>query len=139
MSFTKFAVPPCWSPTSQARTRTYELGVAHALNKSVVIIAQDIEDIPFDYRYLRSIVYDKQGESWEAELSNKITNTLQAQQQVLLKKSMTDGRKMALVGKWIGKLDQKLEDGSVSLETEMEGQTEFSGRNCFAVHDCRAL
>jgi hypothetical protein len=35
----------------------YELGVAHALGKPVVLIAQDIESIPFDLRSLRIIVY----------------------------------------------------------------------------------
>jgi hypothetical protein len=35
----------------------YELGVAHALGKPVVLIAQDIETIPFDLRSLRVIVY----------------------------------------------------------------------------------
>lgn len=98
----------------------YELGVAHGLNKSVLIIAQDIEDIPFDYRHLRSIVYNQHDDSWAGELSNKITNTLQAQQKVLLGESMKDGRKMALVGKWGGKLNQQVDDGSVSIDTEME-------------------
>ena len=36
----------------------YELGVAHALNKPAVIISQSVDDIPFDYRHLRAIVYN---------------------------------------------------------------------------------
>lgn len=37
----------------------YELGMAHTLNKSVIMLAQDIEkDIPFDIRHLRVIKYD---------------------------------------------------------------------------------
>jgi hypothetical protein len=36
----------------------YEIGIAHTLGKSVILLAQDIEDIPFDLRHFRSILYD---------------------------------------------------------------------------------
>jgi hypothetical protein len=36
----------------------YEIGVAHTIGKSVIIISQDINDIPFDLRHLRCIIYD---------------------------------------------------------------------------------
>lgn len=35
----------------------YELGIAHAIGKPSILIVQDIEDIPFDLRHLRIIVY----------------------------------------------------------------------------------
>jgi hypothetical protein len=35
----------------------YELGIAHSLAKNVLIIAQDVDDIPFDIRHQRAIVY----------------------------------------------------------------------------------
>ena len=35
----------------------YELGLAHALNKEVILLTQDINDVPFDLRHLRFIVY----------------------------------------------------------------------------------
>lgn len=35
----------------------YELGLAHAIGKKVILITQSIEDVPFDLRYLRCIVY----------------------------------------------------------------------------------
>jgi hypothetical protein len=35
----------------------YELGIAHTLAKPVVLITQDINDIPFDLRHLRHIEY----------------------------------------------------------------------------------
>ena len=54
----------------------YELGIAHALNKQVVIITQSIEDIPFDYRHVRAIIYDTKRVNWQPDLSNRITNTL---------------------------------------------------------------
>lgn len=37
----------------------YELGLAHALAKPVILITEDVEDIPFDLRPLRVIKYDK--------------------------------------------------------------------------------
>ena len=36
----------------------YELGIAHALNKATIMLAQDIDDVPFDIRHLRVIVYE---------------------------------------------------------------------------------
>jgi hypothetical protein len=53
----------------------YELGIAHALRKKVIIISQDIEDIPFDYRHLRTIIYDRHRTKWAEELSNRIRKT----------------------------------------------------------------
>lgn len=35
----------------------YELGIAHALRKDVILQCQDINDVPFDLRYRRIIVY----------------------------------------------------------------------------------
>ncbi|HYT42152.1 MAG TPA: hypothetical protein VEP90_07385 [Methylomirabilota bacterium] len=35
----------------------YELGIAHVLKKPVILITQKIEDVPFDIRHLRCIVY----------------------------------------------------------------------------------
>lgn len=36
----------------------YELGIAHAIGKNVILITQDIGDIPFDLRHLRYIQYE---------------------------------------------------------------------------------
>lgn len=38
----------------------YELGLAHALNKKVIIITQDISDIPFDIKAYRANEYSLQ-------------------------------------------------------------------------------
>lgn len=35
----------------------YEIGLAHAIGKSTVLITQSIDDIPFDLRHLRTIIY----------------------------------------------------------------------------------
>ena len=36
----------------------YETGMAHTVGKEVILITQSMEDVPFDLRHLRSIVYD---------------------------------------------------------------------------------
>jgi hypothetical protein len=35
----------------------YEIGIAHTIGKPTILISQDIEDVPFDLRHIRSIVY----------------------------------------------------------------------------------
>lgn len=35
----------------------YELGIAHAIGKEVILITQDVNDIPFDLRHLRHLHY----------------------------------------------------------------------------------
>jgi uncharacterized protein YbaR (Trm112 family) len=36
----------------------YEIGIAHTLGKNTVLVAQSIDDVPFDLRHLRVIVYE---------------------------------------------------------------------------------
>jgi hypothetical protein len=57
---------------------SYELGMAHALNKPVVIITQDISDVPFDYKHLRIVTYDPMAFGWEGSFSRTIVNTISA-------------------------------------------------------------
>ncbi len=54
----------------------YELGIAHALGRRVVIISQSMDDVPFDYRHLRVIIYDTRQVLWETKLKTKIKQTL---------------------------------------------------------------
>ena len=50
----------------------YELGLAHAIGKPVVMVAATIDDVPFDLRGLRTILYDKENEAWGEELRERI-------------------------------------------------------------------
>ena len=52
----------------------YELGLAHALAKPAILITESLEDVPFDLRQLRVIVYDKNIPSWGYKLQDLITN-----------------------------------------------------------------
>lgn len=54
----------------------YELGLAHALGKPAILVAESMEDIPFDLRALRIIVYDKNAPDWGALLRDKIESAI---------------------------------------------------------------
>ncbi len=56
----------------------YELGLAHASRKPVVIVTASLEDVPFDLKGLRVIGYDKDDESWGSVLKEKINTNLKA-------------------------------------------------------------
>jgi hypothetical protein len=54
----------------------YELGIAHAFGKPVIIIVQDINDVPFDLKHLRIIKYDTTMVKWDMILKDKIIKTI---------------------------------------------------------------
>lgn len=54
----------------------YELGLAHAITKPAVLITASMDDVPFDLRSLRVIVYDKNSPNWGDILQEKITKAL---------------------------------------------------------------
>ena len=54
----------------------YELGLAHAAGKPVVLTAPKIEDVPFDLRHLRVIVYDIREPNWAEKLAKSVTEFL---------------------------------------------------------------
>jgi hypothetical protein len=55
---------------------SYELGMAHALGKPVLLLTQSIADVPFDYRHLRLISYDPKQFGWENAFGRMIEQTL---------------------------------------------------------------
>ena len=54
----------------------YELGLAHALGKPVILLADNLSDVPFDLQPLRVIIYDKNEPAWGAELKTNITESI---------------------------------------------------------------
>jgi len=53
----------------------YEIGIAHALGKEVILITQHADDVPFDLRHLRYISYLNNGEGCQrlrVELARRI-------------------------------------------------------------------
>jgi hypothetical protein len=51
----------------------YELGLAHAARKPVVFLSGNLEDVPFDLRHLRVIVYDIHDPFWGEKLKASLT------------------------------------------------------------------
>lgn len=54
----------------------YELGLAHAARKPVVFTSAVVEDVPFDLRHLRVIIYEVREPEWSSKLRASITNYL---------------------------------------------------------------
>lgn len=80
-------MPDIWRFLSEARVLVadltgrnpnvfYELGLAHAMRKPVILVANSLDDIPFDLRGLRVLSYDKDNEDWGVELRHTIVASL---------------------------------------------------------------
>jgi hypothetical protein len=54
----------------------YELGLAHAIGKPVVLVAETMDDVPFDLRGLRVLTFDRNDPDWGATLRERIANAL---------------------------------------------------------------
>jgi hypothetical protein len=54
----------------------YELGLSHAATKPVVFAASQVEDVPFDLRHLRVIIYDVREPEWASRLRKSVADYL---------------------------------------------------------------
>ena len=54
----------------------YELGLAHAIGKPVILVSETMDDVPFDLQQLRVLLYDKDDPVWGEKLTKGITNAL---------------------------------------------------------------
>lgn len=54
----------------------YEMGLAHARILPVILIAETLEDVPFDLRGLRVIIYDKNDPNWATDLKQNLVEYL---------------------------------------------------------------
>ena len=54
----------------------YELGLAHALEKPVVLISSNEEDVPFDLQHIRVIYYDVMDPFWGQKLLDKVAENI---------------------------------------------------------------
>jgi len=70
----------------------YELGLAHALEKPVVLVSSNEMDVPFDLKHIRVIYYDTSDPFWGNKLMDKVAeNILSAianPQEAVLKKNV---------------------------------------------------
>ena len=62
--------------TSRNPNVFYELGLAHALHKPVILISSNEEDVPFDVRHIRVIYYDKSDPFWGNKLIEKVAENI---------------------------------------------------------------
>jgi len=71
----------------------YELGLAHALNKPVVLVAGKEEDVPFDLRHIRVIYYDTADPFWGQKLLDKVAenilSALKTPEEAMFKSALT--------------------------------------------------
>lgn len=54
----------------------YELGLAHAIGKPVILVSETMDDVPFDLQQLRVLLYDKNDPAWGEKLSEGITKAI---------------------------------------------------------------
>ena len=70
----------------------YELGLAHALGKPVVLVSSNQADVPFDLQHIRVIYYDMRdpfwGEKLMAKISENIVSALKNPGEALLKRAV---------------------------------------------------
>ena len=62
--------------TSRNANVFYELGLAHALQKPVVLVSSNEEDVPFDLHHIRVIYYDVTDPFWGQKLIDKIAENV---------------------------------------------------------------
>lgn len=54
----------------------YELGLSHSRGKPVVLLTSSIDDVPFDLRHLRVIVYEIRDPEWSSKVQRMLTSYL---------------------------------------------------------------
>lgn len=54
----------------------YELGLAHALEKPVVLVSSNEKDVPFDLQHIRVIYYDVNDPFWGNKLMDKVAENI---------------------------------------------------------------
>jgi hypothetical protein len=54
----------------------YELGLAHASEKPVILVSSNEDDVPFDLRHIRVILYDRTDPFWGQKLIDNIADKI---------------------------------------------------------------
>lgn len=55
----------------------YELGLAHAEAKAVILISNTMDDVPSDLRAHRVLIYNKEDPAWGTHLKKRILSALE--------------------------------------------------------------
>ncbi len=62
--------------TSRNANVFYELGLAHALKKPVILVSSNQDDVPFDIRHVRVVYYDVSDPFWGTKLIDKVAEKI---------------------------------------------------------------
>jgi len=62
--------------TSRNPNVFYELGLAHAMKKPVVLVSAKEDDVPFDLQHIRVIYYDTSDPFWGSKLIEKVAENI---------------------------------------------------------------
>lgn len=62
--------------TSKNPNVFYELGLAHALEKPVVLVSSNLDDVPFDLQHIRVVLYDQSDPFWGTKLIDKVADMI---------------------------------------------------------------
>ncbi len=62
--------------TSRNPNVYYELGLAHALRKPVVLVCSNEQDVPFDLKHIRVIYYEMHDPFWGQKLIDKVAENI---------------------------------------------------------------
>jgi hypothetical protein len=62
--------------TSRNPNVFYELGLAHAMQKPVVLVSSNEDDVPFDLKHIRVIYYDVKDPFWGDKLIKKVAENV---------------------------------------------------------------
>ena len=62
--------------TSRNPNVFYELGLAHALDKPVVLVSSNEDDVPFDLKHIRVIYYNVSDPFWGEKLIEKVAENI---------------------------------------------------------------
>lgn len=104
----------------------YELGIAHALGKKTVIITQNGDDVPFDYRHLRYIQYNTQYAGWEEKLLSSISRSIRSALDMNKPTTNITGHALQTL---FGFLEDTALDASYEISKVAHYQSDLSG-NC---------
>ncbi len=111
----------------------YELGLCHAVNKKVVMITQQIEDVPSDLRHINLIPYDTSALNWEATLRNAIQKMILFSSDLRLKAVLDPPASVDNI-----ELFENLDDEAKRLQSEIRVQQATSVRQKQQVDALRA-
>jgi hypothetical protein len=64
--------------TGQNPNVNYELGMCHTLGVPTILVTERAEDVPFDYRQRRYVLYSPKEAGWESKLREALRNTIRS-------------------------------------------------------------